>query len=613
MNGKRLLSLGMAAALICTSVLCMDVQAKGEFSKESQVLESETEEKSAHEKFTEGLQRTETNSDEYEYKELEDGTLEISKYTGNDSEVVIPSKINGKQVSRIGTYSFIYLTELESVIIPESIRSIGDRAFYQSSNLRNIVLPKSVVSIGEWAFKDTLWLENLKEESPLVVVNDILIDGSSYTETEVMVPDSVKSIAGGAFYGCKFQRVVISESVEEIGVYAFAECRSLEKIVIPKNVTWLGGCAFQNCKSLKHVEILADTINIASIAFSNCTSLKSIVFTDGNIHIGQAAFYGCTDLEEVKLPEGLESIELEVFHGCSSLRELVIPNGVKSISSAFYGCYNLEKIEFPRSVTYIAFDAFFSAEQLSLVVPKGSYAEKYAKEQNLKYTYTDSSECVHDYTSVISKEAGCKEIGTETFTCTKCGDSYEEEIPAKGHKFQTKITKATQKKNGNITKTCVACGKKETTVIHSAKTIKLSKASCTYNGTIQKLSIIVKDSKGKTLKNKRDYTVSVPQNMKNVGNYTISVKLKGNYSGTIERTFTVNPKGTVLAKVTAKKKGFTAKWNKQESQTTGYEIAYSTDKAFKKNVKILPIRKNKTVTTMVEKLKGKKTKKPKPM
>ncbi len=152
MNGKRLLSLGMAAALICTSVLCMDVQAKGEFSKESQVLESETEEKSAHEKFTEGLQRTETNSDEYEYKELEDGTLEISKYTGNDSEVVIPSKINGKQVSRIGTYSFIYLTELESVIIPESIRSIGDRAFYQSSNLRNIVLPKSVVSIGCYTF-----------------------------------------------------------------------------------------------------------------------------------------------------------------------------------------------------------------------------------------------------------------------------------------------------------------------------------------------------------------------------------------------------------------------------------------------------------------------------
>ena len=109
------------------------------------------------------------------------------------------------------------------------------------------------------------------------------------------------------------------------------------------------------------------------------------------------------------------------------------------------------------------------------------------------------------------------------------------------------------------------------------------------------------------LSSKTDYTVSYPKPMKNVGKYTVTIKFKGNYCGTVKKTFTIVPKGTSISKITPKKKGFTVKWKTQTAQATGYEIAYSIDGKFtKKNTKIVPISKNKTTSKSVGKLKAKK-------
>lgn len=108
-------------------------------------------------------------------------------------------------------------------------------------------------------------------------------------------------------------------------------------------------------------------------------------------------------------------------------------------------------------------------------------------------------------------------------------------------------------------------------------------------------------------KSNTDYTVSLPKGMKNVGRYTVTVTLKGNYKGTVKMTFDIVPKGTSISKVTAKKKGFTVKWKKQSSQTTGYEIAYSTNRKFaKKDAKTIVVKKSKTTSKSVSKLKAKK-------
>ena len=119
------------------------------------------------------------------------------------------------------------------------------------------------------------------------------------------------------------------------------------------------------------------------------------------------------------------------------------------------------------------------------------------------------------------------------------------------------------------------------------KTIKLSSCSFTYNGKAQKPNVIVKDSAGKPLKLNTDYTVTYSDSSsKNVGKYTVTVKLKGNYSGSKTIGYCINPKGTDFLAgnkggIKAAKNGFTLKWNKQSSFVTGYKIEYSTRSDFK--------------------------------
>ena len=116
----------------------------------------------------------------------------------------------------------------------------------------------------------------------------------------------------------------------------------------------------------------------------------------------------------------------------------------------------------------------------------------------------------------------------------------------------------------------------------------------------------VKDRTGKALKGGVDYNVSYPKGMKNVGKYTVKVTFKENYSGSKSMTYSINPKGTSVSKVTAAKKGFKVTWKKQKTQTTGYQVQYSTDKNFKKNNKTVTISKNSTTSKSVGKLKAKK-------
>ena len=124
-------------------------------------------------------------------------------------------------------------------------------------------------------------------------------------------------------------------------------------------------------------------------------------------------------------------------------------------------------------------------------------------------------------------------------------------------------------------------------------------------GKVQKPSVTVKDSKGKALKNGTDYKISYPKGMKNVGKYTVKVALKGNYSGSKSMTYNINPKGTSVSKVKAAKKGFKVTWKKQATQTTGYQVQYSTSSKFK-SAKTVTISKNKTTSKSVSKLSAKK-------
>ena len=115
-------------------------------------------------------------------------------------------------------------------------------------------------------------------------------------------------------------------------------------------------------------------------------------------------------------------------------------------------------------------------------------------------------------------------------------------------------------------------------------------------------SITVKYN-GKTLKKGTDYTVSYSNN-KSIGTATVKITGKGSYTGTITKTFKINPAKQEIQKLTAKSKAFFVDWA-QKGSATGYEIQYATNSKFT-SAKKVTITNNKTDKITVSKLSGKK-------
>ena len=174
--------------------------------------------------------------------------------------------------------------------------------------------------------------------------------------------------------------------------------------------------------------------------------------------------------------------------------------------------------------------------------------------------------------------------------------------------FQGKVYST--KSNGYNYSFCAFCGAevKGKEVYKPYCKIKLSKTTYTYDGKAKKPAITITNADGKKL-DKSQYDV-VYSNNKKVGYGEISIlsseKSDPRYSILAVYNFKILPKSTSIKSVSAAKKGFTVKYKKQATQTTGYQIQYATDKNFKKNKKTVTVKKNKTTSVKVKKLKAKK-------
>ena len=277
----------------------------------------------------------------------------------------------------------------------------------------------------------------------------------------------------------------------------------------------------------------------------------------------------------------------------------------------------------------------------------------YYKQAPIEYSFTTSFKPSGTFTCIThrsklteTKNPTCTKDGYKLYTCQICNAQYKEIIKAKGHTIVTdkgvpatctgsgltsgthcstcgaiitsqriiaktghtykqSVTPAAIGKDGKIVKKCSVCGATVTSSIAKISTASLSAVNYTYNGGVKTPSVTVKDSKGKKLSKGKDYTVSYSSGRKNVGRYAVKIKLKGNYSGTVTKTFDIVPKGTSIKKISASKKGFKVYWKAQKKNTTGYEIQYSTAKSFK-NAKTVKVSKNSATSQSVAKLSRKK-------
>lgn len=269
--------------------------------------------------------------------------VEITKYTGNDRNLVIPSRIGGKKVIRIGEDAFSECSRIVRVELPEGLTSIGNSAFAECSSLGSLKLPNSVTSIGNFVF---IGCSNL---------------------TSIEFSDSMTDIGRYAFSGChKLTGMRLPSNMVNIGENAFSGCTSLADVEIPKSVASIGGNAFWGCSGLESIRVAEGNAvydsrgncNAIVETQSNCliSGCKNTKIPESITSIGTDAFRGCSGLTSVELPNGVASIEYGAFLNCGGLIHMQLPDGITKIGNdAFAGCTALADMEIPSSVVSIGY------------------------------------------------------------------------------------------------------------------------------------------------------------------------------------------------------------------------------------------------------------------
>lgn len=127
-------------------------------------------------------------------------------------------------------------------------------------------------------------------------------------------------------------------------------------------------------------------LRIYNAAFRRNQNIKTIFMPDSIENIGQEAFYCCVNLAKIRLSKKLKYIHRSAFNYCKKLIEVNLPEGLLHIEKrAFRECVELEEIIIPESVGFIEKDAFEKCPKLTIVCKRGSYAEGYARSNNISY------------------------------------------------------------------------------------------------------------------------------------------------------------------------------------------------------------------------------------
>ncbi len=174
------------------------------------------------------------------------------------------------------------------------------------------------------------------------------------------MPNSVTSIASGAFYNCS----------------------ALTDLTIPKSVTFIAASTFYNCSSLTEMTVPNGVTNLDAYTFYNCTSLKRVTIPGSVLSLGNNTFGYCTALTEVTIPEGLTTIGDSAFSDCSSLKTLQLSGTVNYAGSRMViNCLALTAVNVADSnQNYCSVDGvLFNKNKTSLLCyPSGKSAAGYS-------------------------------------------------------------------------------------------------------------------------------------------------------------------------------------------------------------------------------------------
>jgi len=357
-------------------------------------------------------------SDGITYEILESDEVRIISYSGTETNLSIPSTIEGYPVTIIGTIAFKNNTTIETLKFGDYITNVENQAFCQMTSLKKLELPGSAQTFGTEVLRGSNALEHLSisgdsnyelkyyfgnnlDYIPVTLktlefsegtsaLNSTIIQNGLGSVTHIIVPKSINEIGAAAFAGLSgLTKLTIpfvgrsreaSDWQEVMFGYIFGTSYydgSYETIlghylpsglieVIITDTTSIGASAFYGCKSLTSIIIPDSVTSIAGCAFFQCYGLTNIEIPDSVTSMGNYVFGSCYNLLSVKLSNNITSISDSTFYSCSQIESITIPEGVTSIGDyAFNSCSKLVSIEIPSNVTSIGDYAFQQCYKLT--------------------------------------------------------------------------------------------------------------------------------------------------------------------------------------------------------------------------------------------------------
>ena len=366
--------------------------------------------------------------------------------------------------------------ELKKVVIKDGVTNVGDYALFFLPAATQVTLPESVTRIGRYGIAMCSKLTGMSIPKGVTEIGDFGLAGDGLTA--VTLPDGLQSLGRGAFDTCaSLTNTTLPAAITAVPGKCFADCTKLLNVKYAGTVTAIGDLAFESCKALTAAPIPETVTTIDKAAFTGCTALTDVTIPAGVTAIPDSCFRGCTALADMKLPGTVTNVGHNAFTGCAALKDVRCYGAAPAVEPG-----NSEAHSFEPAIVTIHYN------------PDPVYGWTLDADGKWQgYTVSSKGACLHTGygTTENTVPATCGEAGRVDTICSNCGEVVStKEIPATGaHTWDngTVTTEPTETTPGVRTYTCTICGATRTETIpatgaHDYQFTRNVAPTCTADG-----------------------------------------------------------------------------------------------------------------------------------
>lgn len=289
-------------------------------------------------------------------------TVGTDEITGNVRSGAFRASTNltgvtiGTNTDSIGQYAFAYCTGLNYFTLEAGAKptNIDSSAFEGCPDGIFAWTP----SAGDW---DGAYLKDTNNNTVVLVK----LRAYNNQQRDFIVNSGCKVIAIQACFNTPMTSVDLGDTVEIIGRSAFGST-SLQQVIIPDSVTRIDGGAFSYCNELTTVEIGSNVSYIDYTAFMSCPKLESITVSSNNTNYrssnnclisGNSIMTGCKT-SVIPADPSIMYIGSQSFYGSTGLTSIGFPSNIINIGQSAFSHTGLTSVTIPDTVTYLAPGAF---------------------------------------------------------------------------------------------------------------------------------------------------------------------------------------------------------------------------------------------------------------